>query len=135
MVATNGLLVDDETIAMCKKYKVMIAVGLDGPKKRMMFLGLIVTETELSDRIVASIRKLVGNGIRTFVRQASHHLTLIRYQSIRHFLANSELRNLVSTFERTHVFEFGRFGWGGRLLQKSVAWSHRECKEAESAWF
>ena len=31
MITTNGILVDNEIIALCKEYGVMVAVGLDGP--------------------------------------------------------------------------------------------------------
>jgi len=66
MIATNGLLVDDEIIAMCKEYNVMIGVGLDGPKEPNDALRVDSGGNGTFDRTVASIKKLVQSGIRTF---------------------------------------------------------------------
>ncbi len=67
MIATNGALIDNETIALCKKYEVMVAVGLDGPKASNDVLKVDSEGNGTFDRIVTSIKLLVRNGIRTFV--------------------------------------------------------------------
>jgi radical SAM protein with 4Fe4S-binding SPASM domain len=67
MIATNGVLVDKETIVMCKEYKVMVAVGLDGPKEVNDTLRIDTDRNGTFDRTVDSIKKFVQNGIRTFV--------------------------------------------------------------------
>jgi len=67
MIATNGILVDDGIIAMCKEYEVMVAVGLDGSREMNDALRVDCDENGTFDRIIASIRRLVQNRIRTFV--------------------------------------------------------------------
>ena len=67
MIATNGILADDETIVMCKEYDVMVAVGLDGPKSANDALRVDSDGNGTFDRTVASIKRLVQNNIRTFV--------------------------------------------------------------------
>jgi len=67
MIATNGILVDDETIAICKEYGATVAVGLDGPKEVNDALRIDNDGNGTFDRIIASIRKLVRSGIKTFV--------------------------------------------------------------------
>lgn len=67
MIATNGVLIDEETIAMCKKYKVMMTVGLDGPKEINDVLRVDSDGNGTFDRAVSSIRLLVANKIRTFI--------------------------------------------------------------------
>src|SRR3989339_36654 len=67
MIATNGILADDETIVMCKEYDVMVAVGLDGPKSTNDALRVDSDGNGTFDRTVASIKRLVQNNIRTFV--------------------------------------------------------------------
>lgn len=66
MIATNGILVDDEIIAMCKEYEVMVAVGLDGPRKLNDALRIDSDGNGTFNRTVASIKRFVQNGIRTF---------------------------------------------------------------------
>ena len=67
MIATNCILADDETIAMCKEYNVMVGVGLDGLKESNDSLRVDSDGNGTFDRTVASIKNLVQNGIRTFV--------------------------------------------------------------------
>ena len=67
MIATNGTLVDDETVALCQKYGVMVAVGLDGPKASNDALKIDVEGSGTFDRIIAAIRLLVAGGVKTFV--------------------------------------------------------------------
>lgn len=67
IIATNGLLVDDKTIAMCKKYGVMVMVGLDGTKEQNNILRVDSYGKGTFNRTVATIRMLVQNNIRTFV--------------------------------------------------------------------
>lgn len=66
MIATNGILIDEEIIALCKEYEVMVAVGLDGPKSSNDVLKVDCNGVGTFDRIVATIRLLVQNNIRTF---------------------------------------------------------------------
>lgn len=67
MIATNGILLDNEIITICKEHGVMVAVGLDGPKELNDALRVDSDGNGTFDRIVASIKMLVLNGIRTFV--------------------------------------------------------------------
>ena len=66
MIATNGSLVDDEIITLCREYKVMVTVGLDGPKSSNDVLKVDNNGVGTFDRIVSTIKSLVQNGIRTF---------------------------------------------------------------------
>ncbi|MFZ3073913.1 MAG: radical SAM protein [Minisyncoccales bacterium] len=67
MIATNGVLIDDEIIALCKEYKVMVSIGLDGPKKVNDVLRIDNIGNGTFDQTIASIKRLVKNGIRTFI--------------------------------------------------------------------
>lgn len=67
MIATNGILADDETVVMCKEHNVMVAVGLDGPRELNDALRVDSDGNGTFDRTVTSIRRLTQNGIRTFV--------------------------------------------------------------------
>jgi len=67
MIATNGSLIDKKTIEMFKKYDVMVAVGLDGPKELNDSLRVDCDGEGTFDRITASIEELTRSGIRTFV--------------------------------------------------------------------
>lgn len=66
MIATNGALVDDETVALCKQYEVMVVVGLDGPKLSNDAMKVDSDGNGTFDCIVAAIRLLVKGGVRTF---------------------------------------------------------------------
>lgn len=66
MIATNGVLVDEEIIRMCLEYQVSVAVGLDGPKTLNDTLKVDDEGCGTFDRIVAVIRRLVESGIQTF---------------------------------------------------------------------
>jgi len=66
MIATNGILIDNETIAMCKEYEVMVTVGLDGPKELNDAMRVDRNKNGTFDQSISSIRRLVQNGIRTF---------------------------------------------------------------------
>lgn len=66
MIATNGVLIDDEMISLCREHKIMVGVGLDGPKSANDVLKVDSDGAGTFDRIVSKIRLLVQNGIRTF---------------------------------------------------------------------
>ncbi len=108
MIATNGLLVDDETIAMCKEYNVMVAVGLDGPKESNDALRVDMEGNGTFDRTVASIKKLVQNGIRTF---SSTSITPFNIDQISEYS---------SFFGDLGVEKFGFNFLKGRMLLKLV---------------
>lgn len=64
-IATNGVLIDDETISICKEYNVMVVVGLDGPKGLNDVLKVDSSGNGTFNQIITSIKKLVQSGIRT----------------------------------------------------------------------
>jgi len=66
MVATNGVLLTDDFIALCREYGVMVAVGLDGPKELNDALRVDKYGSGTFDSIVEAIGKLIHGGIRTF---------------------------------------------------------------------
>jgi sulfatase maturation enzyme AslB (radical SAM superfamily) len=65
MIATNGVLFDDELVVLCKEHNVIVAVALDGPKEVNDALRVDNGWFGTYDRIVEVIRMLVRNGIRT----------------------------------------------------------------------
>lgn len=108
MIATNGILADDETIAVCKEYKVMVAVGLDGPKDLNDALRVDSDGNGTFDQTVASIKRLVQNGIRTFV---STSITPFNVDQISEYS---------SFFSGLGVEKFGFNFLKGRMLLKLV---------------
>lgn len=66
MIATNGILVDEEIIDLCKKHKVMVAVGLDGQECVNDELRVCDDGSGTYKNVVNAIELLVKNGIRTF---------------------------------------------------------------------
>lgn len=67
MLATNGILVDDEIIALCKKYKITVTVGLDGPKSINDVLKIDNNGTGTFDKIVDKIKLLIKRSVKTCV--------------------------------------------------------------------
>ena len=101
-------MVDDETIAMCKEYKVRVAVGLDGPKEVNDALRVDSDGNGTFDRIVASIRKLVRNGIKTFVSASVTPFNL------------DQISEYSSFFSELGVEKFGFNFLKGRMLLNLV---------------
>lgn len=66
MIATNGILIDHEIIALCKKHDVLVAIGLDGPEAMNDALRIDSDGNGTFNRIVEVIELLVKNKIRTF---------------------------------------------------------------------
>ena len=108
MIATNGILVDDEIIAMCKEYEVMVAVGLDGPRELNDALRIDSDGNGTFNRTVASIKWLVRSGIRTF---ASVSITPFNIDHISEFS---------SFFGELGVEKFGFNFLKGRMLMGLV---------------
>lgn len=65
MIATNGRLIDEAMVAICKQYEVMVAVGLDGPKKQNDTLKVDVDGLGTYEHVVAAIKLLVKGGVKT----------------------------------------------------------------------
>lgn len=108
MIATNGAMVDDETVAMCKEYEVIVAVGLDGPKASNDALKVDSEGNGTFDRIVVAIRLLVKGGIRTF---ASTSITPFNID---------EIAKYADFFKELGVEKFGFNFLKGRLLLELV---------------
>lgn len=104
MIATNGVLVDDDTIALCQEHKVSVAVGLDGPISANDILKVDRDGRGTFDRIIESIELLVRNKIKTF---ASVSITPF---NIDHIARYSEF------FEELGIEKFGFNFLKGRLL-------------------
>jgi len=66
MVATNGLLVDNSFIDLCDKYRMSVAVGLDGDAFVNDALRVDVEGRSTHDSIVEAIRNLVSRGVATY---------------------------------------------------------------------
>ncbi|MBP9843107.1 MAG: radical SAM protein [Candidatus Pacebacteria bacterium] len=108
MIATNGALVDEETVAKCKKYGVMVAVGLDGPENVNDILKVDTEGRGTFERIVAAIKLLVVGGVRTFVSAS------ITPSNI------NEISRYAEFFKELGVEKFGFNFLKGRLLLKLV---------------
>lgn len=67
VIATNGILIDDEMIALCKEYGISVAVGLDGMKNENDALKVDLLGGGTYDRIIEVIRTLVKNKIKVSV--------------------------------------------------------------------
>ncbi len=108
MIATNGALVDEETVALCQKHGVTVMVGLDGPKASNDTLKIDGEDNGTFDRIVAAIKLLVAGGVRTF---ASTSITPFNIDQIDEY---------ADFFKGLGVEKFGFNFLKGRLLLKIV---------------
>lgn len=108
MIATNGILIDDEIITMCKEYNIMVAIGLDGPKDPNDALRVDSDGNGTFDRTVASIKNLVQNGIRTFVSTSITPFNI------------DQIPKYSSFFSNLGVEKFGFNFLKGRMLLKLV---------------
>lgn len=108
MIATNGALVDDETVTLCQKHGVMVAVGLDGPKASNDVLKVDSDGNGTYDRIVAAIKSLVAGGIQTFASTSITPSNIDRIDEYADF------------FKGLGVEKFGFNFLKGRLLLKIV---------------
>ena len=104
MIATNGILIDDEIVAMCKEYEVMVAVGLDGTKEYNDVLKVDNEGNGTFNRIIVAIKKLVENGIRTFVSASITPFNI------------DHISDCSSFFEKLGVEKFGFNFLKGRAL-------------------
>lgn len=108
MIVTNGLLVDDPVISMCKEYDIMVVVSLDGPKPVHDSLRVDTLSNGTYEAVVAAIKKLVASGIRTFgsvtitpqninrLGEVSDHLTELGVEKIGfNFIKGKKLIELV----------------------------------------
>lgn len=108
MIATNGALIDYETVALCKKYGVLVAVGLDGPRTSNDAMKVDSDGNGTFDRIVAAIRLLVNAGVRTF---ASTSITPYNIDQVAEY---------ADFFRELGVEKFGFNFLKGRLLLEVV---------------
>lgn len=122
MIATNGLLIDDEIIDLCKDYGVLVAVGLDGPKSVNDVLKVDTAGVGTFDRITAVIRLLVQNKIRTF---ASVSITPLNVDQISEYSA---------FFSELGVEKFGFNFLKGRLLLELVGLNDLENYYQKASW-
>ena len=108
MIATNGALVDDEIVALCKEHRVMVTVGLDGPKASNDALRVDSEGNGTFDRIVATIKLLVKGGVKTF---ASTSITPFNIDQVTEY---------ADFFKELGVEKFGFNFLKGRLLLELV---------------
>lgn len=66
MVTTNGSLVDDSFLSMCRDYGLLVAVGLDGPSEINDIYRPDAEGRSTFERTVTAIRSLVSKGVKTF---------------------------------------------------------------------
>lgn len=68
MLATNGTLLDEYLITLCKKHDVLVALGVDGPKVRNDTLRVYAANgSGTYDDILTKLRMLQAHGVRTAV--------------------------------------------------------------------
>lgn len=65
MIATNGSLLDDEMLSLCKEHHIIVVVGLDGPQASNDLLRIDRDGLGTHDRIQGAISQLLARGIRT----------------------------------------------------------------------
>lgn len=106
MVATNGLLVDEDFIGLCLKYQVSVAVGLDGRPKANDALKVDIEGRPTYERIVSAIKQLVGAGVPTY---ASCSITPFNL---------GEINEMTDLFKELGVKKFGfNFLRGQKLVE------------------
>ncbi len=108
MIATNGVLIDEDIVNICKEYSVMVTIGLDGPKEINDILRVDNNGYGTYDRVIKSIKLLIDNGIPTF---ASVSITPFNIDLI---------SNFSSFFEKIGVNKFGFNFLKGRALLEIV---------------
>jgi sulfatase maturation enzyme AslB (radical SAM superfamily) len=79
MVATNGLLIDDEFVRLCLEYRMSVAVGLDGDARANDALKIDIAGQPTFSRITEAVRKLVTAGIST---HASCSITPFNFEQV-----------------------------------------------------
>jgi sulfatase maturation enzyme AslB (radical SAM superfamily) len=67
MLATNGTLIDDDVITACLERDVLVALGIDGPKRANDRLRVYADGRGTFDDILAMLQKLQSRGVRTAV--------------------------------------------------------------------
>lgn len=67
VLATNGQLIDEAVIALCREYSMIVAVGLDGSSEQTDSLRIDLDGNNTHNQSVATIARLVRAGIRTYV--------------------------------------------------------------------
>ena len=122
MIVTNGSLIDDETVSLCQKHEVTVAVGLDGPRALNDGMKIDSNGGGTFDRIVGSINLLVKGGVRT---NASVSITPHNIDYIAEY----------STFFRSlGVEKFGFNFLKGRLLLELVGRDGLEMYYRQASW-
>ena len=64
MLCTNGSLVDAELSKLLARYKVVVAIGIDGPQKHNDLVRTTTSGSSTFTRIEHSVRQLVSDGVR-----------------------------------------------------------------------
>ncbi|MCC7357187.1 radical SAM protein [Candidatus Uhrbacteria bacterium] len=68
MLATNGTLLDENLMSLCRTHDVLVALGVDGPKSRNDKLRVYATNGNGTyDDILAKLKMLQVHGVRTAV--------------------------------------------------------------------
>jgi len=67
VIATNGLLVDDDVLGWCKKYRVSVQVGLDGDENRNDRHRVDSRGNGVGRVVIGKIKQLVSNKIETSI--------------------------------------------------------------------
>ena len=133
MIATNGALVDEGIIALCKEYGVMVAVGLDGPKTANDALKVDSDGNGTFDRIVTTIRMLVDNGIKTCVSVSVTPFNIDQIAGYADFFSELGVEKFGFNFlkGRKLLEQVGREGLASYYRQAArgiIEQSRRQCK-------
>lgn len=106
MIVTNGACINEETIGLCLKHKIMVAVGLDGPAAVNDVYRVDQNGQKTGSQTITVIHKLVERGVRTF---ASVSITPANIDQVADYSA---------FFEELGVEKFGfNFLKGRKLLE------------------
>lgn len=86
MLATNGSLIDEKVIQACLKHDVLVALGVDGPRRENNRLRVYADGRGTYDDIVAKLRELHQCGVRTAVSASLTPFTLEALPSLTELL-------------------------------------------------
>ncbi|MBP9762559.1 radical SAM protein [Patescibacteria group bacterium] len=113
MLATNGTLIDDEVIAICLERDVLVALGIDGPKRVNDRLRIYADGRGTFDDILGMLQKLQARGVRTAVSASLTPYSL------------HALRELSELLQSVGVSKFGLNFLKGRAVLELLSESDR----------
>jgi len=104
MIATNGVLFDEEIISLCKEFKIMITIGLDGPQQINDALRVDINGDGTFNQTIGSISKLIQNGIKTSISVSITPFNVDRLLECSVFFKNLGIEKIGFNFLKGRAF-------------------------------